>query len=175
MNEKRDALVQAKRAGTPSYSFKVGDSVILGAIESVHVEKVLYDGLCYEVCCTKVDKTTGKRTLEHRIEPWYKIRPKFFGKSEFTTNEVIRQNKAIDNARRAFERKVNQQSARVDEAIKQYLKDEFDFGDAVAAEVFEMAWEHGHPCGFDEVLIDAQSYGEFVKSILAAYEKERNV
>lgn len=30
MNEKRDALVQAKRAGTPSYSFKVGDSVILG-------------------------------------------------------------------------------------------------------------------------------------------------
>lgn len=92
MNEKRDALVQAKRAGTPSYSFKVGDSVILGAIESVHVEKVLYDGLCYEVCCTKVDKTTGKRTLEHRIEPWYKIRPKFFGKSEFTTNEGIRLN-----------------------------------------------------------------------------------
>lgn len=32
-----------------------------------------------------------------------------------------------------------------------------------------------YPCGFDEVLIDAQSYGEFVKSILAAYEKERNV
>lgn len=89
--------------------------------------------------------------------------------------EVIRQNKAIDNARRAFERKVNRQSARVDEAIKQYLKDEFDFGDAVAAKVFEMAWEHGHPCEFDEVLIDAQSYGEFVKSILAAYEKERNV
>lgn len=92
MSEERDALVQAKRAGTPSYSFKVGDSVILGAIESVHVEKVLYDGLCYEVCCTKVDKTTGKRTLEHRIEPWYKIRPKFFGKSEFTTNEGIRLN-----------------------------------------------------------------------------------
>ena len=92
MSEERDALVQAKRAGTPSYSFKVGDSVILGAIESVHVEKVLYDGLCYEVCCTKVDKTTGKRTLEHCIEPWYKIRPKFFGKSEFTTNEGIRLN-----------------------------------------------------------------------------------
>ena len=92
MNEKRDALVQTKRAGTPSYSFKVGDSVILGAIESIHVENVLYDGLCYEVCCTKVDKTTGKRTLEHRIEPWYKIRPKFFGKSEFTTNEDIRLN-----------------------------------------------------------------------------------
>ena len=92
MSEERDALVQAKRAGTPSYSFKVGDSVILGAIESVHVEKVLYDGLCYEVCCTKVDKTTGKRTLEHCIEPWYKIRPKFFGKSQFTTNEGIRLN-----------------------------------------------------------------------------------
>lgn len=70
MSEERDALVQAKRAGTPSYSLKVGDSVILGAIESVHVEKVLYDGLCYEVCCTKVDKTTDKRTLEHCIEPW---------------------------------------------------------------------------------------------------------
>ena len=92
MSEERDALVQAKRAGTPSYSLKVGDSVILGAIESVHVEKGLYDGLCYEVCCTKVDKTTGKRTLEHCIEPWYKIRPKFFGKSEFTTNEDIRLN-----------------------------------------------------------------------------------
>ena len=92
MSEERDALVQAKRAGTPSYSLKVGDSVILGAIESVHVEKVLYDWLCYEVCCTKVDKTTGKRTLEHCIEPWYKIRPKFFGKSEFTTNEGIRLN-----------------------------------------------------------------------------------
>lgn len=92
MSEERDALVQAKRAGTPSYSLKVGDSVILVAIESVHVEKVLYDGLCYEVCCTKVDKTTGKRTLEHCIEPWYKIRPKFFGKSEFTTNEDIRLN-----------------------------------------------------------------------------------
>lgn len=92
MSEERDALVQAKRAGTPSYSLKVGDSVILGAIESVYVEKVLYDGLCYEVCCTKVDKTTGKRTLEHCIEPWCKIRPKFFGKSEFTTNEDIRLN-----------------------------------------------------------------------------------
>lgn len=94
---------------------------------------------------------------------------------EYGFIDYVYDGKAIDNARRAFERKVNQQSARVDEAIKQYLKDEFDFGDAVAAKVFEMAWEHGHPCGFDEVLIDAQSYGEFVKSILAAYEKERNV
>ena len=42
MSKERDALVQAKQAGTPSYSFKVGDSTILGAIESVHVEKVLY-------------------------------------------------------------------------------------------------------------------------------------
>lgn len=90
MSKERDALVQAKRAGKPTYSFDVGDNVRLGNLDSPRIEEVLDNKMVYKVSFVMTDKKTGEKTRVSRLTPWYRVRPLFNGKSTFTTNADIR-------------------------------------------------------------------------------------
>ena len=86
-----EVFVEASRAGDPSYSFKEGDKVVIGFLDSPKVEEVLCDEMVYKISYIETDKKTGVKTRHFRFVPWYSVRPAdFIGKSTFTTNEDIK-------------------------------------------------------------------------------------
>lgn len=70
-----ECLQQALRAGQPTYSFQVGETVRIGKVNHCTIREVLDNGLCY----LAEDNNHGCV-----VWPWYSLRPLVNGTSAFT-------------------------------------------------------------------------------------------
>lgn len=84
------ALMCAKRAGTPSYRFGVGEEVAHGAWRKAQIAEVYDDGLAYLVVDSDTD---GHTPVVSTITAWVNVRPKIDNAQRttaFCKNEDIR-------------------------------------------------------------------------------------
>lgn len=75
----------------PTYSFKIGDAVTIGALEDVVICDVLEDGV-YEIDYTATDNNYGnpvKHTHQRRFVYWYEIRPVNNNNNSLVRNEDL--------------------------------------------------------------------------------------
>ena len=70
----KECLMQALRAGQPTYQFRIGEEVRMGRAARKTICEVLDNGLCYLV-------TDGNKFV---CRPWYALRPLSTGSSSFT-------------------------------------------------------------------------------------------
>lgn len=82
--------------------------------------------------------------------------------------EVARRNNSRKGKLAAYMTKINQCNRDIDQKIKDYLRSEFGFSEAVARVVFNEAYEDGHHAGYEEVASYAHSYGLFVEQVMDA-------
>ena len=82
--------------------------------------------------------------------------------------EVVRRNNSRKGKLAAYMSKINQCDRDIDQKIKDYLRSEFGFSEAVARVVFNEAYEDGHHAGYEEVASYAHSYGLFVEQVMDA-------
>lgn len=84
--EMKNSLIEAGRAGTPSWRYSVGETVSYGHTE-VQIQEIYQDGLCYRVLAK--DKSG---TLTRVILPWFRLRKYKRGNSALISNSDIRLN-----------------------------------------------------------------------------------
>lgn len=82
--------------------------------------------------------------------------------------EVAHRNNSRKGKLAAYMSKINQCDRDIDQKIKDYLRSEFGFSEAVARVVFNEAYEDGHHAGYEEVASYAHSYGLFVEQVMDA-------
>ena len=98
MNKVKDERLKQDMifSGEPTYRFKVGDAVVVGALINPHIKEILYDGKAYVV--EYENKKTGEK--EENTFVWHNVRPVTERVDSFIKNKDVRinfQNQTVES------------------------------------------------------------------------------
>lgn len=123
------------------------------------------------------------REKREEISSLYNERQEFFRQNpELPANAVLDEEKSVrwnreevehrNRSRKAkfasYMTKINRCERDIDQKIRDFVREEYGFSEAVTNIVFNEAYEAGHSGGYEEVISSAREYASFAERIIDA-------